>query len=137
MVWVWLLLIIIAVILDFSTSDFLFSGFALGSIIALVMSILDVSVSIQLITFAVIGIIFIFTAYPFVKKKLSKDKLDSKTMEENYIGRTFIVDKDITSEALIKFDGIYWTFKTKEFIPRGTNVKIIEIQGNKLLIEKF
>lgn len=137
MAWIWLLLIIIAIIADFFSSDFLFSGFALGSIIALLLSILNVNIVLQIVIFGAIGILFIFTLYPVIKKKIRKDNLGTPLMENNYIGKSFILDKDVNLETLIKFNGIYWTFKSDIPLTKGTKVKITKIIGNKLFIEKL
>ena len=33
-------------------------------------------------------------------------------MEQSYIGRKIILDENVEDSALIKFEGIYWTFKS-------------------------
>ncbi|MGL5574774.1 MAG: NfeD family protein, partial [Sarcina sp.] len=92
MEWVWLFVIIIAVILDFSTSDFVFSGFGVGAILALILNVLGLSTIIQIIVFGVVGAVFIFAIYPIIKKRIKKDKLGTKVMEETYIGKVITVD---------------------------------------------
>lgn len=58
-------------------------------------------------------------------------------MEQNYIGKAFILPKRIENTALIKYEGIFWTFKSESgVIEEGERVKIIGIEGNKLLIIK-
>ncbi|MGL5575529.1 MAG: NfeD family protein [Sarcina sp.] len=49
------------------------------------------------------------------------------------------VDQEFSNEALMKFEGIYWTFKNTgiESIHKGDKVKITGILGNKLLVEKI
>lgn len=139
MEWIWLFVIIIAVILDFSTSDFVFSGFGVGAVLALILSVFGFSTIIQIIVFGVVGAIFIFAIYPVIKRKIKKDKLGTKVMEETYVGRIITVDQEISNEALMKFEGIYWTFKntSNASISVGEKVKITGILGNKLLIEKI
>ncbi|WP_297521224.1 NfeD family protein [uncultured Clostridium sp.] len=138
MEWIWLFVIIIAVILDFATSDFIFAGFGVGAILALILSVFEISIPIQIITFGVVGALFIFAIYPIIKKKIKKENLGTKVMEANYIGQTVILDKDITTEILMKFEGIYWTFKNTEdeSIKKGDTAEITGISGNKLLIKK-
>ena len=137
MQWIWLFVIIIAIILDIFTSDFLFAGFALGGLIGLIFSFIGIPILPQIIAFGIIGILFIFTLYPIIKKKMNKDKLGTKRMEETYIGRIVTLDKDLSDESLIKFDGIYWTFKTISGpMNSGDVIKIVKIDGNKLIVEK-
>ena len=137
MQWIWLFVIIIAIILDVFTSDFLFAGFALGGFAGLIFSFLGISIIPQIIAFGIIGILFIFTLYPIIKKKMNKDKLGTDRMEDTYIGSVITLDKDLSDEALIKFNGIYWTFKTITGpINSGDVIKIVKIDGNKLIVEK-
>lgn len=138
MIWLWLGIIIVAVVLDFVTSDFLFAGCGIGALVALILSAIDSSILIQIIVFAIISAIFIFTIYPKIKKKIAKDKLGTKTMEEEYIGRVITLDKDLDTEILMKFEGIYWTFKSDgEKINKGEAARIVAVRGNKLIIEKY
>lgn len=48
-----------------------------------------------------------------------------------------ILDENVEDSALIKFEGIYWTFKSVSGpLKKGTEVEIIGIEGNKILIKK-
>ncbi|MGL4739992.1 MAG: NfeD family protein [Sarcina sp.] len=137
MEWIWLIVIVVAVVLDLVTSDFLFSGFSIGAVVALLLDLLGVNIIIQIIVFGIVGAVFTFTMYPIIKKKLKKDNVRLNLMEENYIGQEFVLEKDVNDEILLKFQGTYWTFKTKEPILKGESAKIIAVEGNKLLIEKI
>jgi membrane protein implicated in regulation of membrane protease activity len=59
------------------------------------------------------------------------------TTEQGYIGREFSVDEDVLDKATIKIDGVYWTVKNEgELIKKGDRVKVIGIEGNKIVIRK-
>lgn len=137
MEWIWLLVIVVAVILDLATSDFLFSGFSIGAVVALILDVIGISIIPQIIVFGVVGAVFTFTMYPIIKKKLKKDNVKLNLMEENYIGKEFVLEKEVIDEVLLKFQGSYWTFKTKEPIECGKTVRVIAVEGNKLLIDKI
>ncbi|MGL5067291.1 MAG: NfeD family protein [Sarcina sp.] len=141
MEWIWLFVIIIAVILDFATSDFLFAGFGVGAVLALILSIVGINLIVQLITFGVVGGVFIFAIYPVIKKKIKKDNLGTAVMEDTYIGKIITLDNrlEANAETLIKFEGIYWTFKNTDdnFLEKGEKAKIAGLAGNKLLLEKI
>ena len=48
-----------------------------------------------------------------------------------------LLDENVEDSALIKFEGIYWTFKSVSGpLKKGTEVEIIGIEGNKILIKK-
>ncbi|MGL4989802.1 MAG: NfeD family protein [Sarcina sp.] len=136
MEWIWLIIIVVAVVLDLVTSDFLFSGFSIGAVVALFLDLFGVGIIVQIVVFGIVGAVFTFTMYPIIKKKLKKDNVRLNLMEENYIGEEFVLEKNVDDEILLKFQGTYWTFKAKQPIASGETVKIIAVEGNKLLIDK-
>ncbi|WP_300349012.1 NfeD family protein [Clostridium sp.] len=137
MVWLWLVVILLGVIIDYLSSDVLFVGFSFGALIGIVLAFFNVNVIFQFLFFSVITIFFFFYVYPKIKKKIKVDNIGTKTMEESYIGRKLTLDKDVNLSELVKFDGIYWTFKSLSGpLEKGTEVKIVGIEGNKILVKK-
>lgn len=133
----WITVSVLALVIDIMTSSFLFIWFSIGGIISMFLTLSNYSFSIQLISFIVTSLILMATGYPFIKKTIKKTVPETLTMEENYIGREFISIKDIEKKAIIKYEGIYWTAKnTGEYINMGDKVKIVGIEGNKLLVKK-
>lgn len=126
-----------ALVIDIITSSFLFIWFTIGGIIAIIFAILGFSFSTQLICFIATSVILMAICYPYVKKIIKKTVPVTNTMEKNYIGKVFICDKDVDKKATIKYEGIYWTVINEgEFIHKGDKVKIIGIDGNRLVIKK-
>ena len=133
MLWLWVVVILAGIIIDYLSSDVLFVGFSFGALGGLVLAFLDVNVILQFILFSIITILFFFYVYP----KIKVDNIGTKTMEQSYIGRKIILDENVEDSALIKFEGIYWTFKSVSGpLKKGTEVEIIGIEGNKILIKK-
>ena len=134
MLWLWVVVILAGIIIDYLSSDVLFVGFSFGALGGLVLAFLDVNVILQ---FSIITILFFFYVYPKIKRKIKVDNIGTKTMEQSYIGRKIILDENVEDSALIKFEGIYWTFKSVSGpLKKGTEVEIIGIEGNKILIKK-
>lgn len=137
MLWLWLIVILAGIIIDYLSSDVLFVGFSFGALGGIILSFLDANVIFQFLIFAIITIFFFFYIYPKIKKKIKVDNIGTKTMEETYIGRKVILDKSIDSSDLVKFEGVYWTFKSLSGpLEKGTKVEIIGIDGNKILVKK-
>ncbi|MBP1864418.1 membrane protein implicated in regulation of membrane protease activity [Clostridium tetanomorphum] len=91
-----------------------------------------------MITFIGVSAVFIAIGYPLAKEALNKTVIKTPTMEEGYIGRELLMEEDIEEKSMIKLDGIYWTVKNQgEPIVKGDKVKIIGIEGNKLIIKKI
>lgn len=127
MLWLWVVVILAGIIIDYLSSDVLFVGFSFGALGGLVLAFLDVNVILQFILFSIITILFFFYVYPKIKRKIKVDN----------IGRKIILDENVEDSALIKFEGIYWTFKSVSGpLKKGTEVEIIGIEGNKILIKK-
>lgn len=137
MSWFWLIVIIAGVALDIASSAFIFVGFSLAAVGAIILSFLGVSAIWQFLVFGIISVLFFILVYPRVKNRIKKDHLVTQTMEQTYIGRTLVLPKEINETALIKYEGVFWTFKSnKGVINQGEKVKIIGIEGNKLIVER-
>lgn len=137
MEWLWLAVIVLAIMIDLVTSDFLFSGFSIGALVALILAMINTSVISQIIIFGLVGVMFIFLIYPIIRKYLDMNKVESKSREESYIGKEIILEEDIAKEGKLKLDGVYWTFKSEEKIKKGEKAKIISIEGNKIIIKRI
>ena len=134
----WIIIAILSLIIDISTSSFLFVWFTIGAIIASILSLMNFSFTIQIITFIITSIVLMVICYPIIKRTIKKTVPTTSTMEEEYIGDEFIIKRDVESKATIKYNGIYWTVKSVQGkIEKGSTVKIVGIEGNKLLIKKI
>ena len=82
----------------------------------------------------------ILNQYELNRKQLGELILDVHKRKPSYGYhriRKIILDENVEDSALIKFEGIYWTFKSVSGpLKKGTEVEIIGIEGNKILIKK-
>jgi membrane protein implicated in regulation of membrane protease activity len=133
----WIIISVAALIIDIATSAFLFLWFTVGGIAAIIAYILGFSLGVQIIVFIAVSAVSMAIGYPFMRKSLKGTVKKTETMEESYIGRELNVDEDVIEKAKVKIGGIYWTIKNMgEPIKKGDKVKIIGIEGNKLLVKK-
>jgi membrane protein implicated in regulation of membrane protease activity len=133
----WVIIGIMALAVDVASSAFLFIWFTVGAITSIIAALLGYSFTVQLITFVAVSVLFLAVGYPLVKKTIKKTVVKIPTTEQGYIGREFSVDEDVLDKATIKIDGIYWTVKNEgELIKKGDRVKVIGIEGNKIVIRK-
>lgn len=136
-VFFWIIIAVIAVVVDIATSNFLFVLFTVGAIAAMIANFIGISFSVQVIIFLVINLITVLIGYPWIKKKFKKSVKRTPLMEETYIGRVMKAEDDIVERARVKVDGIYWTAQnTGEEIKAGDSFKIIGIEGIKLIVKK-
>ena len=133
---VWILVAIAVIAIDIVTSSFIFMWFSLGAIVAIILSLLGISVAWQIIAFLVVGIATVSIGYPWAKKKFKSDVNHVPTMEQTYIGKEMIADEDMEEKSKIKVSGIYWTAYNKgKTIKKGEKYTITGIEGNKLIVK--
>lgn len=134
---IWIIISVAALVIDIATSAFLFIWFTVGGIAAIIALIVGSAPTVQIITFVAVSGISMALGYPLMKKTLKDTVKKTSTMEEGYIGREITVDEDIIEAAKAKIDGIYWTIKNiGEPIKKNDKIKIIGIEGNKLIVKK-
>lgn len=134
----WIVIGAIAITVDIFTSSFLFVWFTIGSIVALIISSLGYSFSVQFIAFIFTSVVLLAVGYPIVRKTIKKSVPKTLPMGQNYINRIITVEKDIKEEELIKIDGIYWTVLNEgKLIKKGEKAKIIALNGNKFILKKY
>ena len=139
----WVLWLIIAgsmVLLECMTVGFLVIWFGVGALFAMLTSFFIDSLFIQTIVFIVSSAILILLTKPLVKKFIQKD--DEKPNVYTVIGKTALVTKDIDTEKSIgqvKVDSDSWSAKDVNggFIPMGSKVEILSIEGVKVIVKKI
>ena len=65
----WILVAIFVIAIDIVTSSFIFMWFSIGALVAIILSLLGLSVIWQIIAFLVIGVATVSIGYPWAKKK--------------------------------------------------------------------
>lgn len=136
MIYNWLIVAIILSIIELGTISLVSVWFIASALISLLLALVGFSFYIQLINFVILGIILlIFTRKPLLKY-LNKTK--QKTNADRILDMTGLVteDIDIDQPGEVKVDGKRWTAIAKEKIVKGKKVKIINIEGVKLLVEE-
>ena len=133
----WIVVALGALVIDITTSSFMFVWFAIGAVGAIISIGLNAPVLVQTIVFVAVSAVVMSIGYPIVKKTIKKTVKRTLTMEEGYVGKEFILTKDVDEKANIKFQGIYWTVKNDgEPLKKGDLVRVTGIEGNKLVIAK-
>ncbi len=135
---IWLILSGICLIIEIMTAGFLIFWFAIGALLAMVVSLFTDNIILQTSVFVLSSTILIFATKPFVKK-FANNKNAIQTNVYSTVGKTGIVTKDIDSiQALgqIKVGGEVWSAIGLDDIniPQGTEVEIKEIKGVKAIV---
>lgn len=132
----WLILIIILTIIEVSTVSLVSIWFVMSAILALITSFITDNLVIQFGVFVIGGVILLILTRNFVKKLLSKH--NEKTNSDRVIGMNGVVTEEIKKNVPgeVKVDGKRWTAIANENIKLGEEVKILEICGVKLKVER-
>ena len=138
---IWLIIAGICLIIEIVTVGFLIFWFAIGALLAMIVSLFTDNLIIQTTVFVIASTILIFATKPFVQKFLNK-KDNMKTNVYSTIGKTGIVTKDIDSiHALgqVKVEGEVWSAigLNDIHIPQGTEIEIKEIKGVKAIVTQI
>lgn len=135
----WLLLAAIFIVIEIISLGLTTIWFAGGAFVAAIAAIAGAGVPIQVILFGVVSVVLLIATRPIALKHLNNKT--EKTNAEGLIGQNAMVLQTIdnlreTGQA--KVNGMEWTARAKnnsDIIPADSMVKIVEIQGVKLIVE--
>lgn len=138
---IWIGAFIVFVIVEWMTVGLTSIWLAGGALVALGMQLLGVDFVWQLIAFFVVSFGLLAVTRPLAKKYLNANRV--KTNYEEVIGKEVKVTERIdamngTGTAVV--NGQEWTARAKnsqEIIEAGSLVRVLEIQGVKLIVEKL
>ena len=134
---VWLVLIPVFLLVEASTIMLVSIWFALGSLAALLLSLLGVSVGLQVAVFLIVSAILLTALRPLVRKYINP-KL-TKTNADAVVGTTGLVTvaiDNVSAVGQVKLGAMYWTARSTpgDKIPEGTLVRVDKIEGVKVFV---
>lgn len=131
----WFITFIILLLIEFVTVDLVSIWFAFGSIAAMISSVFIDSIVIQLTVFIIISLICLIVTKPLVKKIRNSKFIP--TNSDRVIGKEAIVTREIDKDKYgeVKVLGSIWTACCDEKVIEGTKVKVLAIDGVKLIVK--
>lgn len=132
----WLVLVIVLSFIEIATVSLVSIWFVASGIVAMILSFFIEDTAIITTVFILLGIFLLVLSRPIVNKLRSKD--NEKTNLDRIIGESAIVTEDIKKNEVgeVKVDGKRWSAISKEKCFKGDRVKILKIDGVKLIVEK-
>ena len=137
---VWLVVFVLAVIIEATTAELVSIFFAVGAAITLIISFIPgVTWWIELIVFVVVSGASLLGLRPLMHRFLAKE--GRKTNIDEMIGKKGLMIKgcDELNYGEIKVNGVIWTAMNeneKEPINEKEVVTIVAVKGNKLVVRK-
>ncbi len=141
MVWIWLSVMVMALICEGITTALISIWFVPGAIISIVLATLEVEVWIQAVVFFVVSVVSVIVFQSLFRKKLRREKKTATNLDR-VIGENAIVTETIDnlrSVGCVKVNGQLWSARSDsgDVINDGEIVEIVAVSGVKLICRKI
>ncbi len=132
----WFIAFVILLVIELVTVNLVTIWFAIGSVAAIITTIFTDSILIQCIVFTIVSVISLLITKPLIKKFKKFDV--EPTNSDRVIGKVGEVTQKIEKNKYgeVKVYGNTWTASSKDVIDVGERVKVLSIDGVKLIVEK-
>ena len=132
----WFIAFLVLLFIELVTVNLVTIWFAIGAVAAIITTIFTDSILIQSIVFVVVSVIALLITKPLIKK-LKKFEVEP-TNSDRVIGKVGEVTQKIGKNKYgeVKVYGNTWTASSKQVIDVGERVKVLSIDGVKLVVEK-
>ena len=133
---IWFVAFLLLLIIEIVTINLVTIWFAFGAIAAMITTMFTDSILIQVIVFLVVSVVSLLLTKPVMK---AFKKFDVQpTNSDRVIGKTGEIIKAISENEYgeVKVFGNVWTATSNQDISVGDKVKVVSIDGVKLIVEK-
>ena len=132
----WLAIVLLLSFVEVATVNLVTIWFIVSALVALLLAFFNVDFIVQFAVFVILGVILLVTTRSYLEKLLNKNK--QKTNLDRVVGMEGVVTEKITKHnpGEVKVDGKKWTAISSKTITEGKNVKIVKIEGVKLVVEE-
>ncbi len=137
---VWLIALVVLLIIELLTMGLTTIWFAGGAFVAMLMALAGLPVYLQLTVFLLVSLALLVFTRPLALKYFNQQR--TKTNADELVGKKAIVLTEINNLAgtgQVNVKGMEWTARALQdeaIIPQGAIVRIMEIQGVKLIVEE-
>lgn len=134
----WLVLLIIAIVVEVLTMGLTTIWFAGGALVAILAAMLRFPIWLQIILFAGVSLALLFFTRPVAVKYFNRDRI--KTNVESMVGRQAVVTGEIDNIqgiGQVTLGGQEWSARStdeKVRIPVGSVVNVVSVSGVKLIV---
>lgn len=140
MVVVWLVVLILAIIVEVCTMGLSSIWFAGGALVSVLAAMLSLPLWLQILLFLVVSILLLVFTRPVAVKYFNKDRI--RTNVESMIGRQAIVVSEINNLqgiGQVAVGGQEWSARSEDeagCFAVGTVVEIVAVSGVKLIVRE-
>jgi membrane protein implicated in regulation of membrane protease activity len=135
----WGVLLVLSIIVEAYSVELVSIWFCLGSIVALILAILNVTPWVQILVFTLVSVISLIFGRLLLKKLLKKST-DLPTNSDALVGKTILIVTPVSKFKLGsgRIGDVVWTVAVHEdvnFNP-GDECIIDAIEGNKIIVSR-
>ncbi len=132
--YLWLILTIVFVIGELAAPGLVSIWFALAAgIVTLAARVIEAPLN-QFYVFVVLSTVFLIVTRPLSTKLLSRRKYK---LEDRIINQIVVIEKILNDGSYeVRLDGKHWKAICNEKLEKGSNAKVLRIEGIRLIIEK-
>ncbi len=124
----------ILVVLEFGLpTNFEIFAFGLGFMAMSLMTYIGINLLLQVLIFALIVSIVIFTSYKFARKSTEGSEDFSPGYIIGKIGKVIMIEND---KVIVKVNGEEWLAESDEPLSVGDKVVVVDIKGVKVIVDK-
>lgn len=139
MTYLWILTIIVSLVVEAGTYTLVAIWFVPAAAVSIVLSVFDLSIAVQVVTFFVLSLVSILFFRKYLEKALKTRAVP--TNADAVIGKIGIVTEDIDNinfKGQVKVGGQLWTARTSDssLLQKGETVEVLAIEGVKLIVKK-
>lgn len=138
---VWLAAMIILIIIEIVTVGLATIWFAIGALVAIIVSMLGGGIILQMTVFLVVSFGMLILTRPFAVKYINNSR--TRTNYEGIIGKVVRITQDvdnIAEKGNAMVNGQEWTVRAlddRNKIAAGSLAKVVDIKGVRLIVEKY
>jgi membrane protein implicated in regulation of membrane protease activity len=137
---IWLMIALIAFILEIFIPSFVLFNFGIGSLVGSLAAGLNLSLEWQIVLFSMGTLVSFVLVRPVMKKYAYKRSMEYKSNVDAIIGRIAQVSEDISNEnnrGLVMLDGDVWQARScnNQLIPKGTLVEVVQVNSIILIVK--
>ncbi|MFC1501754.1 NfeD family protein [Elusimicrobiota bacterium] len=133
----WIIACIIFFVIEITTpGTFFFACLGMGALIAGLISLLNLPIWIQWVTFPIVSLITIYLVRPFAKRMFEGQ--GRKSNVDALFGKEAVVTESIEppNSGMIKINGEIWRAEAEEIIIKDSLVQVLSVNGTKLKVKK-
>lgn len=138
---VWLVVLIVAIVVEVLTLGLTSIWFAGGALVAILATALHANIVVQVVLFFLASLLLLYFTRPIAVKYFNKDRV--RTNVESMIGRQAIVISEIDNLqgiGQVTVGGQEWSARNCEEskpLPVGAVVEVVAISGVKLIVKEI